>query len=157
MEAALPWIATAISAGGTIRSIQETREAEKAAARQREIERRQAEIANRREIRKRLAEQRRKRAAVMAETAGRGVEGGSPAQGAISSIRSKVGERVGFSGQTSGFAAEILGEAGRQARAQTRAGVASSVAALPSQLGLGDLSDVLYTESSKDTEPSTDN
>lgn len=134
--AALAWVATGVAVAGTVESLQQSRRAEKASRRQVELDRRRAEIANIRERRQALADARRQQAMVRAQSAIMGVSGGSAEMGSLSSLRSQVGERVGFSGQQELFGNLMGQQQGIAARAQTRAQTSQAVGQLPSQLGL---------------------
>lgn len=132
----LAWATTALAVGSTAVQIQQTRKAERANRRQMELERRRAEIANMRERRQALAMARRQQAMVRAQAAIAGATGGSAESGAIGSIRSQVGERIGFSGQQERIGLGIFDSSAAAARAGSRAQIAGAVGGLPGQLGL---------------------
>ena len=124
-----------VGLGLTAVSLKKQQEADIQTRKAGRAQRRQAEIANARKRRIQAAKARRARAKVKAETAATGTAGSSAAAGALSSITAQAQESLGFSGVQEAGGAEVSGFEAKAAAATTEAGIASTVAAVPGQLG----------------------
>ena len=138
MAQALPFIALAVTVGGTAVSIHQGRESE---ARQRQAQRvssRQAALENQRGIREALAAARQDREGLIAAGfgAGLGFES-SPIQGGLGAQQTQVASNVGFARQNQAFTANINRQLRAAHSASSRANSFAAIAALPEAFGRG--------------------
>ena len=126
-------VTSIVLAGVSIKKQQEADINQRKAGR---AQRRQAEIANARQRRIQAAKARRARALVKSQAATSGAIGSSAVAGALSSISAQAQETLGFSGVQVAGGVEISSFEAKAASAQTQAGIASTLSAVPGQLGV---------------------
>jgi len=119
-----------VAVAGTVKSIRETKKAQKAqtqaAQTQIEMQRQETARARRSAIRSFLV----RRARTRQEAIARGMEGSSAFQGITAGASSQLGANIGFSTMMSGLGAQYTSLTGQANLFQSRANVASSIAGL---------------------------
>lgn len=130
MAQAIPIIALAISAAGTVASIRQQGKAADAAEKARKRQNALSELQNRRAIVQRVREARVKRAAILARGEAAGASDSTGVQGGTASLQGSLGSSLGFQGQVVSAQKGIASAQGQAVEAGNRANTYGAVAEL---------------------------
>ncbi len=138
MAQAIPFIALAVTIGGTAVSINRQNASDRAKRKAQEVGTRQAALENQRNIREALAAARQDREGLIAAGfgAGLGFES-SPIQGGLGAQQTQVASNVGFARQNQAFSANINRQLQSANRNASRASQFAAIASLPNSFGFG--------------------